>query len=218
MNHQPAVHSNMLIKTPNYNLEPFPEVYEPREDTFLFLDALELEIGELYSLKPTVAVEIGSGSGVVITALANIFGTSCIYFATDINPDACLATKSTASLNKNTVQCLNMDLLGSFKENLFDVILFNPPYVVTEEKELYGNGINCSWAGGNKGRNVIDRVLLQLPKLLSEKGVLYMVLLKENNPQEICEILKKMNFNSKIILERKILGEYLYIYKFVRYN
>lgn len=210
------VNTDMSIKTPDYNLESFPEVYEPSEDTFLLLDALEVDMTQLLNLKPKLAVEIGSGSGVIITALSQLLKNACAYFATDINPQACLATKYTSVQNGSHVQCLNMDLLSCFKEKMFDLILFNPPYVLTETDELLGNNLNCSWAGGSKGRVVIDRLLLKLPGLLSENGVLYMVILRENNPEEIVEILQNLNFSSEKILERKIPGEYLYIYKFFR--
>lgn len=210
----PLVKTN--IKTPVYNLQAFPKVYEPREDTFLFLDALELEITQLFLIKPTVVAEIGSGSGVIISAVAHILGNSCIYLATDINPQACLATKSTAIKNASFVQCLNMDLLSCFKEKLFDIILFNPPYVLTEINETFGNDLNRSWAGGSNGRDITDKFLLQLPNLLSENGVCYMVILKENNPKEIVELLETIHFCSQVILDRKIPGEHLYIYKFFR--
>lgn len=218
MNHHlpPLVHDKMIIKTPLYNLEPFPEVYDPSEDTFLFIDALEVKITQLLNLQPKVAVEIGSGSGVIITALSQLLKNSCIYFATDINPQASTATKCTSVQNKSYVECLNMDLLCGFKEKIFDLILFNPPYVLTETDELLGNSLNRSWAGGSKGRVVVDKLLFQLPNLLSENGVLYMVILRENNPSEIIKILENLNFISEKILERKIPGEYLYIYKFFR--
>lgn len=206
----------MSLKTPIYNLESFPDVYEPREDSFLFIDALEIEIPQLLLLKPKIVVEIGSGSGVIITALSHILGNSCIYLATDVNPQACIATKCTAVQNKLSVQCLNMDLLCCFRENLFDLILFNPPYVLTETNELFGNGLNRSWAGGTKGRDIIDKVLLQLPNLLTENGVCYMVILKENHPKEIMKLLDTINFCSQLILTRKIPGEQLYIFKFFR--
>ncbi|KAJ8931247.1 hypothetical protein NQ314_015866 [Rhamnusium bicolor] len=208
----------MVLETPKYNLDKYPEVYDPREDTFLFLDALEADTMFLLNLKPKIAVEIGSGSGIVITGLAFILQKSCLYFSTDINYQACLATKNSASLNNVSVECSNMDLLTGFNHNMFDIILFNPPYVVTDSEEISGNGLNCAWAGGVNGREIIDKLLCNISELLTSKGVCYMVLLKENKPEEVVNVMSRFNFNSEIVLQRKIPGEHLYIYKFFRIN
>jgi methylase of polypeptide subunit release factors len=39
---------------------------------------------------------------------------------------------------------------------------FNPPYVPTPDEEVHRGGIAAAWAGGYKGRVVIDRVLDQV--------------------------------------------------------
>ncbi|KAJ8979471.1 hypothetical protein NQ317_002821 [Molorchus minor] len=194
----------MDLVTPTYNLNAYPEVYEPREDTFILLDALEAESDLLLDLAPTVAVEIGSGSGIVIAGLSFILRQSCAYFSTDINLKACLATKNTAVLNNVSVDCLNMDLLNLFKCNIFDIIVFNPPYVVTNTEELNGLGLNRAWAGGKDGREVINKVVCKLPSLLTPNGICYMVLLKDNKLDEIVIIMKDMGFESKVVLQRKI--------------
>ncbi|RZC32503.1 Snapin Pallidin, Methyltransf 26, and/or MTS domain containing protein [Asbolus verrucosus] len=207
----------MLLTTPDYDLSDYPQVYEPGEDTFLFLDALEMEVDFLRSIKPKFAVEIGSGSGVVIAALEAILENSCAYFATDINPEACAATANTSLLNGACVDCVNMDLLGGFKRNLFDLILFNPPYVVTESEEIAGFGLNRAWAGGVNGREITDRLLFNLDNLLASGGVCYMVLLKQNNIQEVRSIMHKNKFNTELVVDRRHRGEHLYVVKFTRF-
>ncbi|XP_044265159.1 methyltransferase N6AMT1 [Tribolium madens] len=202
----------MLLKTPQYDLRGHPEVYEPSEDSFLLLDALEQELGFLEAMEPVFALEIGSGSGIAITALATSLKCEC--FATDINPDACVATSETAKLNRTKVNCVNMNLFFNFRENLFDIILFNPPYVVTDSAEISGYGLSRAWAGGRTGREITDRVLCNLQHFLTPKGVCYMVILKENNIDEIMSLVCKNIFRSEVIKDRKIRGEHLFILKF----
>lgn len=44
-------------------------------------------------------------------------------------------------------------------EGKLDIIIFNPPYVPTEDDEVAMDGIEASYAGGERGRRVIDRFM-----------------------------------------------------------
>lgn len=205
----------MSLKTPKYNLKLFPNVYEPSEDTFLLLDALEADIDNIVQRKPNFIIEIGSGSGIVITALAG-FLKNVMCFATDINPEACLTTKHTSNINDTYVEVCNMNLLTCFRECLFDVIVFNPPYVVTNPSEISGNGIARAWAGGENGREIIDQFLKLLPKIFHSRSVCYMIVIKENNPEAIMEVINSMDFHVIVLKERRIPCEHLYVLKIYR--
>jgi len=47
---------------------------------------------------------------------------------------------------------------------------------------VQSHGIEASWAGGKKGREVMDRVFPLVADLLSTGGLFYLVTIKENNP------------------------------------
>uniref|UniRef100_A0AAG5D9U0 Methyltransferase HEMK2 n=1 Tax=Anopheles atroparvus TaxID=41427 RepID=A0AAG5D9U0_ANOAO len=220
------------METPVYKFEPedYDDVYEPAEDTFLLLDALEDEQEAIKNRKPLLCVEIGPGSGVVISAIGKCFPagqTHCMAF--DINPAACRMTHRTSQLNRVSVDAVNMDLLGGLQSHAVDLLVFNPPYVPTqpsddgsleehadEFRSAGGRALIHSWAGGTDGRAVTDRMLSDLERVLSPAGVLYLLLLKENNPDEVLENVRRSGFLGQIIKERRIRGEHLFVLRIER--
>ncbi|NXC43104.1 HEMK2 methyltransferase, partial [Penelope pileata] len=209
------------LPTPRYaRVEPggpFGAVYEPAEDTFLLLDALEQDAAQLRQARIDICLEIGSGSGVVSAFLASIVGAGALYLCTDINPTAAYCTLETALLNDVHLQPVITDLVKGLLPRLngmVDVLLFNPPYVVTPSEEVQNHGIEASWAGGKKGREVMDRVFPLVADLLSAGGLFYLVTIKENNPDEILETMKRHGLEGTRVLSRQAGQEMLTILKF----
>ncbi|XP_040432454.1 methyltransferase N6AMT1 isoform X1 [Cygnus olor] len=206
------------LPTPRYeHVGRFGEVYAPAEDTFLLLDALERDAARLRDAGIDICLEIGSGSGVVSTFLASIIGSSALYICTDINPMAAYCTLETALLNNVHLQPVITDLVNGLSPRLngkVDLLLFNPPYVVTPSEEVKSHGIETSWAGGKRGREVMDRVFPLVADLLSPRGLFYLVTIKENNPDEILETMKKHGLEGTRALSRQAGQEMLTILKF----
>lgn len=212
--------------TPHVQVDPEDRdhVYLPSEDSFLLMDALEKDFPLLHRLRPSICVEIGSGSGAVITFLATQLGTGAFYLATDVNPKACRCTCHT--LQHNGVQrydCVNEDLVNGFQPRLrksVDVLIFNPPYVPTPSDEVWRpnkiGGIEASWAGGSCGREITDRLLPDIGALLSPQGVLYLVTVPENRPDDIKTLLGTQGLNSEVVLSRRADREKLSVLRFNR--
>lgn len=152
----------MSMDTPllsHLSVKDYVQIYEPAEDSFLLIDALEEDLMLLQNMKPSVCVEIGSGSGIIITAVAKALGTNSCCIAVDINPVACRVTQRTAQFNGTEVEVVTMDLMSGFHwDNRIDVLIFNPPYVATPSEEIGGHkvcgDIARAWAGGKRGREV----------------------------------------------------------------
>lgn len=227
------------METPSYSHltpEDYNHVYEPSEDSFIMLDALELELPFLLEKKPSICLEIGPGSGIIISALSKYLSFQPHgFFAVDINKFACDATKRTAKANKVNVDVINMDLLTAFKTNSIDLLVFNPPYVPTsttndfnipEQNKFYDEDAEKvyktkidekmlikSWAGGSDGCEIINRVIFNLESILAPGGIFYLLIIKENNPERIKKDLWKMGYQAKQIIDRKIRGEHLIVLK-----
>jgi len=154
----------------------YDTVYEPAEDTFILLDALEQDADNLRSLNPLICLEIGSGSGCVSAFVGKILGSqSALYLTTDINTHACLCTYKTGTQNKVPLNPITANLVSPLRRRLqhtVDILLFNPPYVPTEVLEAdtaqKDKAISGSWAGGLDGMTVTDVLLDQLDVNLIE--------------------------------------------------
>ncbi|WRX21294.1 Methyltransferase small domain - like 2, partial [Theobroma cacao] len=197
-----------------------PEVYEPCDDSFALVDALLADRKNLLEHKPTLCMEVGCGSGYVITSLMLMLGeeaNGAQFIATDINHHAIRVTQETMEAHRVHAELINTDIASGLENRLaglVDLLVVNPPYVPTPEDEVGREGIASAWAGGENGRSVIDRILLVALKLLSKRGWLYMVTLTANNPSQICRQMRKKGYDSRIIVQRSTEEESLHIIKF----
>ncbi|KAF9208149.1 U2 small nuclear RNA auxiliary factor 2 [Haplosporangium sp. Z 27] len=210
-----------MLPTPDLShlkRQDYEYIYEPAEDTFLFLDAFEDEVPFLKELQPVISLEVGSGSGCVTAFVGKILGESnCLKYCTDINPRATRATMGTAKQNQLSVDVVETHLTDALLprlENQIDLLYFNPPYVLTPSHEVGSHSVEAAWAGGIDGREVIDEFLPYVKRLLSSKGVFYLVVVNENKPDEIRDIMKKNGFESSIVKTRLAGREKLFILKF----
>ena len=198
------------------------EVYEPCDDSFALVDALLADLTNLLEHKPKLCMEVGCGSGYVITSLALMLGqVACgtYYIATDINPHAVKVTSKTLEAHGVHAELITTDIASGLEKRLaglVDVMVVNPPYVPTPEEEVGCDGIASAWAGGENGRSVIDKILPMADKLLSDRGWLYMVTLTANNPSEICLQMREKGYASRIVVQRSTEEESLHVIKFWR--
>ncbi|KAJ3139771.1 HemK methyltransferase member 2 [Physocladia obscura] len=183
------------MKTPSLshlNSKDYERVYEPCEDTFLLLDALEADSALIATQHPTLCLEVGSGSGCV-SAFVGFLWKHAHFLATDINPYATEATLKTGLLNGVGIDAINSKFAQALLPRLHhavDLLIFNPPYVVTPSSEVGSSGIAAAWAGGIDGREVLDAFLPSVDLLLSDSGLFYLVTVKENRTTEIMQLMK----------------------------
>ncbi|CAN0422605.1 unnamed protein product [Lampetra planeri] len=199
-------------------------VYEPSEDTFLLMAALEGDAERLRSSRypstvPLICLEVGSGSGVVSCFVASILGSATSYLTTDINHDAAHCTSVTASLNQVMLQPIITDLVHALLPRLsgsVDLLLFNPPYVVTESSEVGLGDVSSSWAGGARGREVVDRLLPLVTSLLSPSGAFYLVCEQHNAPGEVMAWFRDRGFSSSSVNSQRAGTEILSVLRIER--
>jgi len=107
------------------------------------------------------------------------------------------------------------DLAGPLLQRLagqVDVLAFNPPYVPTPVEEVTAGGISAAWAGGDRGRVVIDRALPAIAALLAPSGgEAFIVTVAENQPLEVLAAMARLGVPGEVVLERSADEERLVI-------
>ena len=155
-------------------------VYEPAEDSLLFAENLAVDEGER-------VLDMGTGSGLLGVLAASKGGR---VVAVDVNPYAVRCARDNAALNnvRSNITFLRSDLFTAFSEAAkFDLILFNAPYLPTEQGEG-ASWLECAWAGGVSGRQVIDRFLDEFTTYMSKGG---RVLLMQSSLSDVEETVRR---------------------------
>lgn len=119
------------------------------------------------------ALEIGTGSGVVMLALAAAGANHVL--GVEIEPAAVAASR--ALLQQHGLQqraiVVQGDMWAACGDGVFDLIVSNLPQFPAEQVE--GDGRLVSWsAGGEDGRRLVDRFLQGLPGHLAPGGLVVM--------------------------------------------
>jgi release factor glutamine methyltransferase len=172
------------------------QVYPVREDTLLLLRAAIAEAG------PSDRVlELGTGSGFLARHLT---GRVSLVVATDVNPHACRAA---SCYGMGTVRA---DLTAGIR-GLFDLILFNPPYLPTGPGERMDDWLEKALDGGESGRGVIGRLVPDLPRILAPEGRLLLVISELTGEREVLGLLWDAGFRADIVRENRVEGERLMV-------
>ncbi len=207
--------------TSHVSADAWEHVYEPAEDSFALLDALERSatLNPAWWARVRVAAEVGCGSGVISAFLAtSVLPPQATMFATDVNP-AALAVARTV-VPRQRVHLLRTSLLDALSRRaagLLDLIVFNPPYVPSPDDELGHTNITASWAGGAIGTCVLEDLVPQLPHLLAPHGAFVCVFVRENQPDLVRQRLQQQHgFRSRCLLQRSAGTELLSIVIFWR--
>lgn len=227
----------MSFPTPTTKSVDYEKVYEPAEDSFLFLDMLEQDANHIYQTfdikdlsKPgphlPLVLEVGSGSGIVTTFMQqNILPkASALYLTTDLNLHACKSSLATSLENGGChyMDPLRASLATCLRPRLVDILLFNPPYVPDEivpqvpETENDYAWLDLALLGGKDGMEVTWKLLDSLDTVLSAEGMAYIIFCKRNKPEQVAKAMEEKGWIAKQIGERKAGWEILSVWRFTR--
>jgi release factor glutamine methyltransferase len=176
------------------------EVYQPAEDSLLLAEAAV----EAVESRDEV-LEVGTGSGYVAATVADETGASAV--GSDLNPYACLQARDRG------VPVVRGDLVSPFREDAFDVVLFNPPYLPRDEEAARDDWMEVALSGGESGRAVVDPFLDDVGRVLAPGGF---VLLLVSTLTGVDERASANDFSAAAVREESFPFETLTVLKLVR--
>ncbi len=174
---------------PDFIINTDENVYVPAEDSYLLAENLEIKEGQS-------VLEIGTGSGIVAMYASRLTDRITV---SDINFDACeLARKNFEDNNIENIEILFGNMFEPVENRKFDVILFNTPYLPTEDDEVIDDTINYAFDGGLNGRKVIDLFLNEVGNHLNDGGIVQMIQSSLSGNEETLEKLDSLGFIAEI--------------------
>ena len=136
------------------------------------------EAGLGFGIEPeniTSVLDLCTGSGCLAILAANTFHNATIA-AADISSDALDVARINMKEHDllDRVELFQGDLLDAVKDQKFDLIITNPPYVATEEVNAfppeYAHEPRLAHEGGIDGFDLVRQIIIQAPKHLNNGG------------------------------------------------
>ena len=172
-------------------------IYEPAEDSFLFMDFLR-DCFEGKDIDGKSVLDMGCGNCVLSETLRDL-GFEDIL-CVDVNADAVKLAES------KDFRAIESDLFSKV-DCKFDYIIFNAPYLPMDERE--DDESMLATTGGERGDEVSVRFLEQVKDFLNDGGIVY-VLVSSLTPMD-----KINEYKPEVMVKKNVFFEELKILKFV---
>jgi release factor glutamine methyltransferase len=182
------------------------EIYQPAEDSYLMSKILKEKLPDILNKNPNLTfLEIGAGSGINLETILNLGIKKENILSCDINQD------SVNHCKKLGFNCIYSDLFQNIK-GIYDVIIFNPPYLPHEEDEPKESQISTT--GGKRGNEIIINFLKQAKSHLKKDGLIFLITSSLSPKINF----KKLGYFSKEISHENFFFEKIYIWEISKLN
>ena len=171
-----------------------PDVYRPAEDSGLLADAaIEVAHGRV--------LEVGTGSGWVAERIAEERGLRVV--GSDRNPHAA------AEARDRGVDGVVADLVAPFRDDAFDTVCFNPPYLPTDPENEWDDWMEHALSGGETGRAVIEPFVAEVGRVLAPGGVVLLLVSSLTGYDAVIDLIEGAGFDHEVVREESFPFESL---------
>lgn len=173
------------------------DVLIPRQDTEVLVEEV-IKIAK--DIPNPVILDLCTGSGAIAVSLAKYIPNSKIY-GIDISEKALEVAKKNAEFNgvKNSIEFRVSDLFNKIRNQKFDIIVSNPPYIKKEDIKLLTKDVQkepkIALDGGTDGLVFYSRIAKSAYKHLRRGGYLCL----------------EIGYNQKLQVKKIIEGQKRYI-------
>ena len=150
----------------------------PRPDTERLVEvALEWAYKRLDTQEKLHILDLGTGTGAIALALASELGTKAEIIGVDKQPDAVkLAEKNRQTLGFENVRFLQSDWFEALKNQRFDLIVSNPPYIDKDDENLTQGDVRfeplTALVAEQNGLSDLQKIIQNAPLYLTQNGAL----------------------------------------------
>jgi release factor glutamine methyltransferase len=176
-------------------------VYQPAEDSALLARTGSERVDE-----GDRVLDVGTGSGYVAAKLAAA-GADAV--GVDVSPLACREAAD------NGVPVVRGDLVAPFRDDAFDLVAFNPPYLPTPEDAEWDDWMEHALSGGQDGRRLVDPFLESVGRVLAPGGEVLLLVSSLTDPGAVRRYAREQGLDSERIASEKHPYEALVVLRFV---
>ena len=157
-----------------YGLKLFVDenVLIPRPETETLC---EIALQFLKSFENPSVLDLCTGSGAIALTIKNEMPTA-IVSATDISFDALAIAKKNSQFNKLDVSFYQSDIFSNLKDNKYNLIVSNPPYIESEHCKVLQKEVlfepKLALDGGDDGLYFYRKIIKEAPTYLHTCGII----------------------------------------------
>lgn len=175
----------------------------PQPDTEILVEEAIKKIYEISekSKKKIKILDLCTGSGAIAIAIENHIKNSVTHsnidveiWAIDISKEAIEIAKKNAIINNSSINFILSDMFENIKENNFDIIVSNPPYIETDtiltlSKEVQSEP-HLALDGGKDGLDFYKIIANEAYKYISDNGYV-LVEIGYNQKEDVIQLFKQ---------------------------